>query len=372
MSKNYYNFEDLESDEFRIKLYPEDHLYRSNLAKRINCDPSTLMPIIGPDEFSSILSKYTYDNFDPGRKFENLKDETFRANLHIHTTESDGEMTIESLLNQAVEYSEKLTEPPFLFAITNHDSLKDSQKAVNMVSEFPSKYKNIRLVIGVELSTKYVNPEILNTPLRFETIGYCIDPFEEEINLYLDQYKNNNLDFTKNFIEKFINKGLDVSFEQARSYHNNVNIGTSSGLLFILKEFLLLKAEEQQINPKIVYELFEEHKKQMGNEFLTGHTPELDKIFTLFNSGIFGIAHPGRIYIDSLKKGVSYQEALKVFFTDFKKLGGAASELNYVYPGDYFNNVFKDYLKDINEICSDLNLLKTGGIDNHGPTIFIR
>ncbi|HHU56380.1 MAG TPA: PHP domain-containing protein [Acholeplasmataceae bacterium] len=63
-----------------------------------------------------------------------------KADLHIHTTYSDGKFTVEEVINLAI--SRNLD----LISITDHDTFEGVKTALNMK-------KDLRIIIGIELST---------------------------------------------------------------------------------------------------------------------------------------------------------------------------------------------------------------------------
>ena len=56
----------------------------------------------------------------------------FKADLHSHSTFSNGEATVETILDQVVAYADKLNEKTgdkFLFALTDYDTAEGAKKA---------------------------------------------------------------------------------------------------------------------------------------------------------------------------------------------------------------------------------------------------
>ena len=116
-----------------INLYPKDVEYRKQLMTNAGKNPDEyykLRSIIGLDEIKSILADFHSNEkaYSVGINNENIKNKTFRANLHIHTVASDGHLTTQELLDQAVVYANEVAQnpafkqEPSIIAITDHDT----------------------------------------------------------------------------------------------------------------------------------------------------------------------------------------------------------------------------------------------------------
>ncbi|NQZ06479.1 MAG: PHP domain-containing protein, partial [Algicola sp.] len=97
-----------------------------------------------------------------------------KYDLHSHTTCSDGRLTPEALLDRAVE------KQVDVFAITDHDTVKAIPIARKYIQE---KQLNIKLIGGVEISTRWTSFEIHivglnideNDPALIERLNSQID-----------------------------------------------------------------------------------------------------------------------------------------------------------------------------------------------------
>jgi predicted metal-dependent phosphoesterase TrpH len=83
---------------------------------------------------------------------------TKSADLHIHSTHSDGLLTTEQIFSQAQKRKLKA------ISITDHDSVGANAEAL----ECSKKYK-IEFIQGIELSTEYNEMDI-------HILGYFVDP----------------------------------------------------------------------------------------------------------------------------------------------------------------------------------------------------
>lgn len=88
---------------------------------------------------------------------------TLRADLHMHTTSSDGTFTPTELVNHA-----KMRNIDII-AITDHDTVEGIEEAIEA-----AKAVNIRVIPGIELSTTY-NGENIHIIGYFKGNGYKDD-----------------------------------------------------------------------------------------------------------------------------------------------------------------------------------------------------
>ncbi|MEW5818921.1 MAG: hypothetical protein AB1782_01905 [Cyanobacteriota bacterium] len=365
------SFRGLAGIDKRIQMYPQDQEYREELAKNLGCKADRLGSVVGTEELKDIVSKLSPDNFSVGDDFANVNNGTHKVNLHIHTIESDGNMTVEELLNQAVEYADKVKDPPFIIALTNHDTIKDTIITLEIISKNPEKFRKVKFIPGVEITAKYVNNELFDKPIQLEVIGYSINPFDKDLNKLLDVFKEDNINYGKELVAKAQKIGLNASFEEAKGFHNLINIGASPAFVRLLFDYLLDKAEEQGFDSQKIEDLIQEHIREYKTEYVFRSTPEIADVLNFIRTGLLGIAHPGRICLKGLKHHVSGKEAIESLFNKFNKLGGTAAEINYQYKSDYYNPESNAWLNHIARYAEKLGILKTGGIDNHSKSIFI-
>ena len=186
----------------RNKEFQADNEYRKELAKHANCSAQDLKSVVGSNELKKVLrDKLTQENFMPGEDDINIKKGIFKANLHNHTIYSDGEMTVQELLDRACNYASRIKSNVYV-ALTDHNTLKGSQEAIKIIGQNPEKYENIKFVPGVELLAKYRwpdhNPD--EPPANLEMLAYCINPFDEKINDFLEKNKKDK--HTKTALEE--------------------------------------------------------------------------------------------------------------------------------------------------------------------------
>lgn len=225
------------------KAYPKDVEYRKTLLANAGLNPENqhkIRSIIGTQELKEIMKEFN-DNetvYSSGENFSNVASRDMRANLHMHTIASDGSLSIQELLDNAVEYADKVAKEnpnakkaPFIVGITDHDTTESVQEAIKIISEKPLKYKNLRVVLGVEMTTyNNIAPDLVHKPTNTHVLVYGIDPNEETFKAFIDgtKAKKRNIE---NLMVNTANKtykevyGKDTFFSlpQAKVQYNQLN-----------------------------------------------------------------------------------------------------------------------------------------------------
>jgi len=198
-----------QSINFKSCLSKSDLAYKNKLAEglektfNIKITAESLKSVLAPDELKALLKKFKTKDYSFGRIpdiklppeeiFKNIINKTFRVNLHTHTNNSDGRMTVEDFLAQSVKYADIVALsndseniPPYASAITDHNNIDGVKKVILMIAKNPEKYKNYRFVAGCEFMF-YDNEHGLKNP-TYEAVGLGFNPFDEELNSQLSKY----------------------------------------------------------------------------------------------------------------------------------------------------------------------------------------
>lgn len=223
-----------------MQKFPKDIEYRKSILKDMNLpenDYHKLRSIIGTEELNTqikILNK-DKEHFLPGIKQyredfeaifpnrENVNSGKFAANLHLHTIYSDGKLTVPELMEQAAKYADQRVEKlgkenPFYLAITDHDTIQGCKEAVNIILKEPEKFKNLRLVLGIEHTTVTDYPEYLNGAVQTHMITYGLNPFNKELNNYLNKNIITNKENITNVLNYANKKFMDLLYQTNSSY----------------------------------------------------------------------------------------------------------------------------------------------------------
>ena len=113
------------------------------------------------------------------------------ADLHSHTTYSDGKLSVSELIEKAKSHNIKV------FSITDHDTISAYNEDIN----------GIKILYGVELTVYFNSKEI-------HLLAYNFDKDNFELNTYLDSIKEQRANRAKNIINQLRNKEIDISFDE--------------------------------------------------------------------------------------------------------------------------------------------------------------
>lgn len=123
----------------------------------------------------------------------------FKADLHTHSTHSDGWLTVDSLLRRAV------LQQIDVLSITDHDTVSgfiEAQK-VNL------KY-GLKLVPGIELSAQFNDFEV-------HVLGYYFDVYDLQLKEYTETLRVDRLQRCVRMVDKLREEGIDISVEEVKA-----------------------------------------------------------------------------------------------------------------------------------------------------------
>ena len=229
------------------KLYPKDVEYRKNLLLNAGISPNEeykIRSIVGTQELQDIMKEFDNNEtaYSSGKNFENVKAKKMRANLHIHTTASDGLMSVQEILDNAAEYADKVAKSnpktkkaPFTIAITDHDTVESAQEAIKIIAKNPQKYKNLRVVLGIEMTTfNDIGTNIVDMPTNTHVLVYGIDPNEKGLTDFL-----NNVKSKKNKIEKNMINSVNETYKKHFGVENFFDLKQAKKQFSPLKKDIL-------------------------------------------------------------------------------------------------------------------------------------
>lgn len=170
--------------------YPMDDNYRMEIIAKSG-NPTykveNLSSIVGPEELGEFIKGNNTNAFIYTPSSENLIKGLFRANFHIHTTNSDGALNVKEVLDQAEAYSTRINNK-FYIAITDHETVQGLKQIVDILQQYPNKYKNLKIVLGIELTSKLeADLNVMKYPITMHVLGLAINPYDEELNASFSQ-----------------------------------------------------------------------------------------------------------------------------------------------------------------------------------------
>lgn len=215
--------------------------------------------IVGPIELSEFIKKNDSNPSIYTPSEENVKNGVFRANFHIHTVNSDGEFGVEELLDSAAAYAAANGNRPFYFAITDHNTVNGLKTAVDILQKNPQKYKNIKLILGMEVfSSLEAEKNTMKNPIDIHVLCWAINPYDEELN------------------RVFIKKDLtDKGNRTYRTFDNAINLLKNKGIVGIAHPMRYVK-NDNMVKDKYNY-----------YAYLLNKYARLNKGHTLFAEGYY-------------------------------------------------------------------------------------
>ena len=391
--------------------------------------PKNLKSIMSNSTLVKELSKLKEENFIASA--DNIKNGTFLADLHSHSNFSDGLASVETILNDAAKYGDKLNKmkgKKFIFALSDHDGVDGVKEALKIIAKNPKKYENIKFIPAAEIS--FVIPCQKNSE-RFKKFGsdvqmpemlvYNINPFSkttenffaqiydarksqifkaiEECNFYYHNSNLSALEFKKLFTEP--DKKLCFLNQHWRIWNY---IHTKSRVAEMAKEMKLepnalyekivkeLKQEKKYMNPYELNEYIKNKNIQTNSKMIDENLKpiiiekifpkkisetEVDKGFEIDfrdivryakqENAFLGFAHPGFTMQNFTKENCLSE--MKKIIDECKGRMMFAEKYHQAYP--IGKEITESELKEYNEILDKLKLINIGGRDNH-KSEFIR
>jgi predicted metal-dependent phosphoesterase TrpH len=242
------------------------------------------------------------------------------ADLHIHTTASDGLLTPSEVVKWA--YYKKLKA----IGITDHDNIGGISEAEQASLEY-----NIEVVPGVELNSQFKDEEI-------HILGYYIDYGSVILTDKLAQIKNSRYDRMIKMIEKLNSLGFNISKEDL----DIVSEGTTVGRPHIARALL----EKGYVSSLKV--AFDKYLGKNKPAYVERYRLSIGEAIELIKKigGVPILAHPGLI-------------ENKRYLSDILNMGIEGIE---VYHTKHDHTTTKELLM----MATERKLLITGGSDCHG------
>ncbi len=242
------------------------------------------------------------------------------ADLHIHTTASDGTFSPRRVVQEAVK------REIHAIAITDHDTVQGIPEAIQA-----GKDMNVEVIPGVELATDERGIEV-------HILGLFIDWEDKTLQDTLKNLSTQRVIRMKKMIYKLAQFGMNIKFEEV------LDLATGD----IMGRLHLAQVMKKKKYVKSIAEAFNKH---IGDEkpcCVPRYKLSPDETISLIHrmGGISIIAHPmilhrDDIIIDLIKKGLCGIEA-------------------------FYNHQSKETAEHYKKLAKDYELLVTGGSDCHG------
>lgn len=246
----------------------------------------------------------------------------FKADLHVHSSASDGRYSPAEIVRKAVASGLKV------IALTDHDTVEGIAQALSTATEFPQ----LTVIPGVEISTDISNGEV-------HVLGYFIEYTKQSFRNSLEKMRNSRLERARKMVEKLRNLGCTIEWERVREIAGNAAMGRPH-----IAQALLEKG--------YIGDFKEAFSKYIGHgcpayverEKLT---PAEAVQLVLTANGLPVLAHPFTT--------VAVEEIVK----ELKAVGLVGIET-------YYAGYSPENIKSLLGMADKYNLIPTGGTDYHG------
>lgn len=243
------------------------------------------------------------------------------ADLHIHSSASDGSYTPEQIVDMAKSLGIRT------ISIADHDSVEGVERALNY-----GLRENVKVIPAVELSSE---SEVGD----FHFIGYFIDHKNISLQRHLVELREKRLVRAEKIVGKLTDFSIDLDFDQILADSQ----GGSVGRVHLARE-LIRKGYAQSTGDAFARYLSKESRFYVP-KFIS-EPEEVISILIRANS-VPVLAHPGLLRSDG-----------KIRFLAEKGMRGIE-----VYHPKHDPWLTSRYA----QIAEELGLVKTGGSDFHGP-----
>ena len=252
-----------------------------------------------------------------------------KADLHIHSEYSDGNLSVESLI-ELLKKNEIRT-----FSITDHDSIQGTTEAIEI-----AKNKGLTAIPGIEFSAEFKNREV-------HILGYRFDFKSGMLEEYLKDIKISRLKRFNEMLYKLNKIGCKLTYEYVKDiFPGNITLGRphlakaliKKGYVASLEDAFLKYLGDNKIadvkkkNPNAM-EVIELIKELGGKAFLAhpGKHFLWNDIDDLLDSEIDGIEiiHPTHTKTKS--------DFLRKFADEKNLLICGGSDFHGIYKKDYVN-----------------------------------
>lgn len=250
-----------------------------------------------------------------------------KIDLHMHSTNSDGEFTPKELINLAIQKGIKC------ISITDHDIATANKEAKDYAKE-----KGIDYINGIEIT---ITPPRNTKELHI--VGLFIDFNNEEIKKIAGKHREYTLETTQKIISKLNKLGYEIDINELLE-----SSGGKFGRPFIAD--LILSKYPERFRDKA--SIFNELLGKEGKAFVRAKGTGMEEAIKIIHNagGIAILAHPWYL-----------GENIMSILNNFVKFGGDGLELDHANKSTIPMNM-QELLE---KFVKDHNLVISGGTDFH-------
>jgi predicted metal-dependent phosphoesterase TrpH len=244
------------------------------------------------------------------------------ADLHVHTSVSDGKYTPEEIVRRAAALGLKY------LAICDHDSVDGVAPAIAAAKKFP----HLTVIPGVEMSTLAVGSEV-------HMLGYFIDYNDPAFRKLLAELSDSRIGRAQAMVDKLNEMGINVEWSRVQELAGDGTIGRPHIANAMLEKGYVSTFKEA----------FDKYIAQGGPAYVERSkiTPAEAVGIIIKAKGLPVLAHPFTV-----------NEPEKLI-KELKEAGLVGMEV-------YYNNYSPDERKTLAKLATKYELVAAGGSDYHG------
>lgn len=243
-----------------------------------------------------------------------------KADLHIHSSVSDGTLTPAEVIKECRNHDLDLV------ALTDHDTIDGLAEAVETGREI-----GLEVMAGTEITTDFNGDES-------HVLAYEFDPENPGLNALLRSHKKARIKRGKWIIERLSRQGLDIELEEAKAEANWGNLGRPH-----IANVLINKGYVASFKEAFIRYLGNDKLGPIPNHY-TDYRETIDIIRQAGGAAV--LAHPGHLYTG---------DQLEAF------VDAGIDGLEVIHPGHPYK-----MQKKLRDFARNHHLLETGGSDFHG------
>ncbi len=254
------------------------------------------------------------------------------ADLHMHTTASDGTVSVDERITLASERSLDA------IAITDHDSLSAD------LTEPVSTDGPVDVITGVE-----VRADLFDT--KIEILGYCIDPANATLQNLLERAREFRTQRNNELVERLATAAnLDITYEELAA-----EVEGALGRPHLAARLV----EAGRVDS--IQEAFDVYLAKDGDVYVPMQRLDAPTVIETIHDagGVTSLAHPGRIRADS--------ETVERMVERLVELGIDGIETWYPYGAVASADDLPVGPERALQLAREYGLIPTGGSDCHGP-----
>lgn len=244
-----------------------------------------------------------------------------KADLHLHTTASDGRLEPQELIDMAVNLGLDV------IAVTDHDTIEGICPAIEASKRYPS----LQVIPGVELSTDVPSGEV-------HVLGYFIDYTDAYLAKRLNELRDSRKSRALCMINKLHDLGIEIQWQKVEELAQGGSVGRPH-----VAEALL-----QAGYVKSLKEAFDKYIGRNGPAYAEREkmTP-VDSVRLIKDAhGLPVLAHPAAI------------ENLETLILELTNAGLVGIEI-------FYTKYIETTIKRLLALAGQYHLIPTGGTDYH-------